>query len=330
MGQVANKRLGGLLVAAGLALAATSAGATDYYNLTGQGAYNPLQTSNTSATIGSGLFTSGVDGTVVGTGVLNPFVRIQQTGNGNCPSSDVCIESGYNTDSQNEQFETKDNGGTNWDHSLRLGDLNQVCISGKCYYQFVLDINERSGQGDQFLSLDKFQIYTSALNNLDNFTESSPDCLYPTNQPPQPCAPEGFGASASKIYDIDTGVDASIGLDYSLNSGSGKGIDMYAYVDASLFGNDPNAFVYLYSSFGATGTINNGERTNSSGQVQPPNGPVAGLLPDGNYAQSAGFEEWATKLRRVPEPMSTSLFLIGLAALAFTQRRQIRQFAPAS
>ena len=122
-------------------------------------------------------------------------MRIQQNGEGNCTAP--CIESGFNTDGT-AKFETKDAGGTNWDHSLQLANVGLVTFdNGLTYYrEFVLDINEANNPADRYLSLDKFQVYLGASGALDNFTESNPDC------PGLSCGTEGL-AGAVKIYDID-------------------------------------------------------------------------------------------------------------------------------
>jgi hypothetical protein len=76
------------------------------------------------------------------------------------------------------------------------------------------------------------------------------------------------------LYDLDTGGDNWIKLNYRLNSGSGAG-DMYAYIPESSFvGLSPDGYVYLYSKFGQ------------------------------NNAANAGFEEWAvrTGVSQAPPP----------------------------
>ena len=54
-------------------------------------------------------------------------------------------------------------------------------------------------------------------------------------------------------------MDSTIALNYNLNKGSGKGVDLFAYVPEAAFQAalkvNPNLTnVYLYSSFGATGS----------------------------------------------------------------------------
>ncbi|MCI0461044.1 MAG: hypothetical protein L0Z62_29195 [Gemmataceae bacterium] len=70
-------------------------------------------------------------------------------------------------------------------------------------------------------------------------------------------------AGLAPVYDMDGVGDSWVLLDYSLNHGSGSG-DMYFYAPDEAFASAAaDSFVYLYSKFG------------------------------GQYAPSAGFEEWA-------------------------------------
>jgi hypothetical protein len=251
-------------------------------------------------------------------------VRIQQTGNGTCNPT-PCIESGYNTDNPTQQFETKDAGGTNWDHSLKLTNIGLDANGNRV---FVLDINE-SKNDDRFLSLDKLQVYMADSATLNNFQESNPDCLFaPTSST---CGSGGL-IGAHLVYDMDGTNhggpgDSTVGLDYSLNNGSGKGIDLVVRIPNSYFltnvsANPNDQYVYLYSSFGATGTLDKNDNWKPGFQGSPAASSPAGLLPAGNYGQSAGFEEWSSKVGKTPEPMTASLFLIGLAALGIARRQR--------
>ena len=286
-----------------------SAQATTYYNMTGVDATNQVSTVN--QTINGAIFQTGTNTSNVGTGVFQPFVRIQQNGDGNC--SAPCIESGFNTDGT-ARFETKDAGASNWDHSLLLSNIGTDTVGGVKYRIFALDINEANNSTDRFLSLDKLQVYMGGSGNLDTFSETAPDGS---------CGSSCGLQNAKLIWDMDgtpgSATDRTVGLDYSLNNGSGKGIDLTVRLRDDLFDPANGQYVYLYSSFGATGKIKN---NNWSAEGSPPNTSPVGLLPDGNYGQSAGFEEWSTKVGRAPEPMTLGLLLVGLTALGFSQRKR--------
>jgi len=174
-----------------------------------------------------------------GTGVIDPFVRIQQTGH----------ESGYNTSGSNYQFDEK---AGIWTHALPLNSLTSVTVNGKAYYEFLLDINESATDTHRLLSLNEVQIYLGKDGNYDqNNNKFTSDV--------------GFGPNGTKsalVYDLDSGgVDRTVELDYKLNHGSGSG-DMYMYIEKSLF-DDAAAksgygFVYLYSAFGSPNGSNAG------------------------------------------------------------------------
>src|SRR5687768_903451 len=106
-----------------------------------------------------------------GTGVFSAFVRVQHNG----------TESGYNTDGDLE-FDTKAGSHT---HSLLLADVPIVNIGGTDYREFLLDINEPTGQEREFLSLDELMIHLEASGDLTG---------YPSN-------------FSSPIYDLDAGGD---------------------------------------------------------------------------------------------------------------------------
>jgi len=181
-----------------------------------------LTTAGSSGSINGALFQQW-DGQPTGTGVFDPFVRIQHD-----PPPAAGMEAGYNTDGTIE-FQTKEFGGHNWTHSLPVSLLIPVTIGGTPYYQFSLDLNETkaaeaAGATGPLLSLDELEIYLQAG---------------PAEYP--------YSSFVNKVYDLDNGGDNWILLNYSLNHGSGSG-DMIANIPTSLFaGGD---FVYLYSKFG--------------------------------------------------------------------------------
>lgn len=204
-----------------------------------------------------------------GTGVFGPFLRIQQNG----------TEAGYNTDGTLE-FDTKP--GT-WTHAIQLGDI--PLING--YRQFALDINETASKTNPLLSLDQVRLFTTSNANLTG---------YP------------FTGNATEVYNMDSGGDNWVKLDYSL-SGSGSGrADMLMYVPDSVFaGATANTYIVLYSQFGVQGDGSNG------------------------LDSSAGFEEWSSNRlpsdvpappASVPVPAAAWLFTSGLLGVVGASRRR--------
>jgi hypothetical protein len=187
-----------------------------------------LTTVGSSGTINDALFYQW-DGTPQGTGVFDPFVRIQY----DPPPGSGGIEAGYNTDGTIE-FQTKDDGGHNWTHSLLLSDVPTVTINSILYREFTLDINQNSGDTGSILSLDDLKLYLESTPNLTGWS----------------------GSFGDPLYSLDDANDNWIKLDYDLNGGSGNG-DMLAYIPDDLF-TGPNQYVYLYSKFGINFTANDG------------------------------------------------------------------------
>lgn len=95
-----------------------------------------------------------------GTGIFNPFVRIQ--GNG--------TEKGYNTDGTVE-FDTKKG---KWTHSIKLGYIQTV--NGNI--EFLLDINQSQGGDKKYLSLDVMKIYLAGSGGLDNYATGLGTLIY--------------------------------------------------------------------------------------------------------------------------------------------------------
>lgn len=159
-----------------------------------------------------------------GTGVIQPFLRIQMNG----------TEEGYNTDGP-IQFDTKDM--NNWTRSLPLNSLQEVTYNGAQYYRFGLDINENNGSGN-LLSLNDLRIYLGNAPDLTGFNLANKD------------AP--FGSNAVQVYNLDADGDSRVELDYNLGTGSGSN-DMFVYIPVSAFNGVDGTqypYVYLYSKFG--------------------------------------------------------------------------------
>ncbi len=172
-----------------------------------------LTTAGSSGTINGALFQqTGPQPT--GTGVIDPFVRIQNKG----------VEQGYNTDARPVQFDEKT--AANFTRSLLLSSVPVVTINGTAYRQFLLDINETGSKTGPLLSLDRIQVFQANSGSLNNYPNLG-----------------------KQIYDLDAGGNNSILLNYDLNPGSGAG-DMFAYIPDSLFDRSI-PYVYLYSHFGS-------------------------------------------------------------------------------
>ena len=265
-------------------------------------------------------------GFIVGTGVFQPFVRIQEQGNGNAASNGV--ETGFNTDGRAgtgqafTELDNHDKGGSNWNHSIKLGNINIVTVGGKQYYEFLLDSNEQGNTKNSGISLDEFKVFTAAKGDIVSGYTGADDTAGFTNFQ--------LNNGATLKYDMDAGPggDASILMDYSNFSGSGNGVDLQALVPVTNFaGVSADSFVYLYSKFGWTGD----QCKVTGNQISPcmtPDGTTGQGTPLGgsqtkvgslSFSVDAGFEEWSTR-KATPLPGTVLLLGIGLAGLAVVRK----------
>ncbi|HUR03023.1 MAG TPA: PEP-CTERM sorting domain-containing protein [Nonomuraea sp.] len=125
-----------------------------------------------------------------GTGVIEPFLRLQANG----------TEQGFNT-SVNNVLDNKDG---IWTHPLLVSDVPVVNLGGTNYFKVLLDINQTGA--NPLLSLDQLKIYRQATGNIST-----------------------LGGLTNEIYNLDGAGDTFIRLNYDLNPGSGAG-DMFAYI----------------------------------------------------------------------------------------------------
>jgi hypothetical protein len=223
-----------------------------------------LTTAGSSGSIGSAFFQQ-VDPQSTGSGVISPFLTIQNNG----------LEKGYNTDADRAEtgYDMKRMG--TFTHSLELSDVPVVSLGDTAYRQFLLDINESDNKG-ALLSLDALKIYVDGSSSISQFASLS-----------------------NPVYDLDSGANRWVGLNYGLNSGSGAG-DLFVYVPDSLFsGSSSTPYVYLYSEFGGQGK---------------------------EWDSSAGYEEWAVLKSHTtiqnPEPGSLILLASGIGGLGFLMLRK--------
>lgn len=313
---------------------------TCYYDLTG----SPSSTqAPASAVLNGGVFRVPAEngdlgkGTIVGTGVLQPFLRIQETANGSTLKSNG-IEAGFNTDaSVKNLLDDHDKGGSNWNHSIQLKDVPAitVCDGGgttgtncQSYLEFILDTNEQGNSINSGLSLDEFKLFWAGAGDLSAYSGAD-DTKGIT----------GFAITGGTLaYDMDAGPggDASLLMDYQNFSGSGNGVDLQALVPLANFaGVSGDSYLYLYSKFGATGdTCLNPTKT--TGRTTSITGDSPCMTPDGtnstgktvssqgsptkagdlNMYADAGFEEWSVRKNTVDLPPTLSLFALGLLSLA--------------
>ena len=200
-----------------------------------------------------------------GSGVIDPFVRL---------SASTDIVSGMNTSGTLTQDE---NSSPTFTHDLLASAVPVVTINGLTYYEFLLDINQTGT--DPLLSLSSLSLCVSDTGNQTISATATT------------CAGAGSAGAGDLIYDLDAGTNNSVELNYLFNSGSGSG-DLFVYIPTSTLVNSPGDFIYLFSSFGGTGT-------------------TAGLNNDND-----GFEEWAVRTVTTPTQIpdgGATLTLLGLA-----------------
>ena len=247
-----------------LVLAAWGSDASaDVCNLTTQGS----TCSNVS--YGGAVFTNAYE---TGTYYIDAFLQIKNSG----------VEQGYNTSGDSNTSTGKkdyqfNQAGTT--QNLQLSEVPIVTIGGTEYREFLLRIDEPGS--DPMLSLDQLQIFLSPTGSLTDYNTTTRTL-----------------SGLSAIYDLDSGGDNWIKLNYSL---SPYGIAV-AYIPNSLFTQASGTqYVYLYSQFGS------------------------------NMVSGAGMEEWWVRtdssgraVMIVPEPASLFLFGTALIAAATRLRRRFR------
>lgn len=243
-----------------------------------------LTTDGSFGTINGAIYEQ-IDPQTTGTGTIGTFVQIDAQGN-------ATEAHAYNTTVNN----VLDNGSSDqFNRSITLADVLIVSVGGLDYRQFLLDINESRGGGNEFLSLDEIQLFVggTANSSVESFTGDVLD------------------HDGTLVYQMDAGMDNWVALDSSLNSGSGSG-DMFLYVLDSLF--DPFGgadVVTLYSLFGQQGDVDATEA-------------AAAGVPAGEYGTSDGFEEWAVPGAVIPEPVSFAVWSLLLGSVGLATARRYR------
>lgn len=244
------------------------------------------------------VFSNPTNLTNVGSGVIDPFVRIQVGGNGG-------PESGFNTDAT-PSLDTKAGAFT---HSITLGAIGTVTgdgtsstVNGTVYREFFVDINEPNGGGQQFLSLDALQFRVGNSGSPATFTQS---------------------AAGDLVFDLDQGPNGNVTvlMDADFFAGSGLGYDLKFLIPNAVFaGRNSTDFVTLFATFGSTtGFAANYEanggfeeiaafKCTPAGTCAPPPRCTVNCSPPPN---------------EIPEP--GTLALLGLALLGAASARRRRQ-----
>lgn len=209
-----------------LAAVAALLGAT-----TASAAFPPIDLSAAGTTA-----TSTVDNTVwtntnliqsAGTGVLDPFLRVQQNG----------TETGMNSDNSTPYLDSK---AGIWTHSITFGDLSVQNINGIDYYVFSLDINEPN-QDAAFLTLNELRMYEVG-SGAGGSLGTEADVIAANGGPAD--------------YDLDRIQDQTVYMDYRVsNTGSGES-DVDFGIPVSYFAGVSTDYLYMVVNFGISGDPN--------------------------------------------------------------------------
>jgi hypothetical protein len=223
-----------------------------------------------------------------GTGFIDSFVRIQQTGN----------EQGFNS-SLSTPLDTK---AGNFTHAIQLADVGTVTIAGKDYLTFALDINQNS---NNLLSLNQIQLFASS-GDLGN-TATSGQYVSGNNAPVL-----SFGANAVELFRLNGTTTVGTGnpgteilMDYTLGNGSGSG-DMRLFIEVTpLIAALPSTtYLTLYSQFGTgPGTQASNDGFEEWWTISSSPGPNAA----------------------VPEPASVAMALTGIFGFGLAGLRRYRR-----
>jgi len=170
-----------------------------------------------------------------GTGVIDPFVRIQMTGQ----------ERGYNT-SLGFPLDVKHP--DNYTHAIQLGDIPLVTLAdGNNYREFLLDVNQTDAEkkNDGNISLNQIQIFQSAADAGTTFG------IQDANN-----TSGGHNAiltlgSTTEVFRLNNRDVADPNIEIWANEGNGSGTaDMLFYVRNEAFTGGDSSYITLFSQFG--------------------------------------------------------------------------------
>lgn len=190
--------------------------------------------------INGAYFTNVINPAIVGTGKIDPFLRIQANG----------TESGFNTDGA-VQLDTK---AGLWTHSIQLSTIGTQTIGSTLYRQFFLDINQSNS--NSLLSMDKLDFYLGSVGNLTSLPGAavwSMDALGDSNVLMDYTFNSGSGSGIDLALSIPDSVFGTDGSKYvylyselgtTSGYGSNDGFEEFwalkaTPVDCTLYPNDP-------------------------------------------------------------------------------------------
>ena len=262
--------------------------------------YDLTTQTGSSAYINGAYFFSEQPTTSSGTGLIQAFVRVQDGGNDATPG----VEDGYNTDARPLLHE--ENTSPSFTTNLSLAAVPVITLDdGNQYYEFRLDINQLNSS--QYLSLDELVLMIGGTAvDVTGLIDQDGDGIVDADFLAQ-FTPGDTSDDLSIVYDLDSGGNNSVLLDYSLQAGSGKS-DMFFYVPLSNFtadqnNNPENYNITLYSKFGELDDVddtlglltdqNDAVDVNGDGIIDGSEADDSINLIYQDYSSNDGFEEWS-------------------------------------